>query len=105
MIGVVIFMGVAGLLIARLEGSFRGAAGALSTIPVVIGYAIATGYATILLRGALNAVAPMILTAFVLAGVVHAVFRRAARRAVDPGSSKLVDRQGTARRAGRGAQA
>jgi len=73
--GAVVVMALIGLLIGRLEG--RGGGKAMGTaIPRWISYAVATGYATILLRGALNAVAPMIFTAFVLAMVVNLAFRR-----------------------------
>lgn len=70
-IGVLLLLGV---IVMRIERSSLE----LEVLPVpqLIVYALATGYSTILLRGALNAVAPMICTAFVLAAVVHRCYRR-----------------------------
>lgn len=75
--GIVGVMGVfllLGAVVTRIERSSRES-GILS-VPQLIIYALAVGYSTILLRGALNAVAPMICSAFVLAFVVWLVYRR-----------------------------
>lgn len=80
-IGVIVVLLIAGILIMRLERSSR-TSGAIS-VPSLTLYAVATGYAVILLRGALNAVAPMICTAFVLAAIVALVYRRDRARRED----------------------
>ncbi|MFT8396623.1 MAG: hypothetical protein ABF648_11300 [Propionibacterium sp.] len=72
--GVIIVLLIAGVIVMRIERSVLQP-GEL-TVPRLSLYALATGYSTILLRGALNAVAPMICTVFVLTVVVNLVYRR-----------------------------
>lgn len=73
--GTVLVMFAVGLILGRIEGRGTAPRGPRAHVPALLTYALAAGYATILLRGALNAVAPMILSAFVLAALVHFVFR------------------------------
>lgn len=74
-VGTVLIMLVIGAVIGKVEGGGLGARLTTRPVPAAITYALAAGYATILLRGALNAVAPMIFSAFLLAAVVHLIYR------------------------------
>lgn len=74
--GVIMVMLLVGVAVAALERAAGPAAFPDASVPATITYALAAGYATIVLRGALNAVAPMFLTAFVLAGLVFLAYRR-----------------------------
>lgn len=72
-VGVIVVLVIIGVIVMRIERSALRS-GELP-VPQLIVYALSTGYSTILLRGALNAVAPMIFSVFVLAIVVKAVYK------------------------------
>ena len=75
-IGTVVVLLIAGVAVGALEYRRTGARSPNQDVARLLCYALAAAYTTILLRGALNAVAPMILTAFVLAAVVAVVYYR-----------------------------
>ncbi len=67
--GVIVVLGGVGVITALIErGAFQAVGGERHN-PSLITYALFAGYATIIFRGALNAVAPMFMTAFILAAV------------------------------------
>jgi hypothetical protein len=77
--GVAIVMGALGLLIARVEFRVRISVhlAEISTQPVL--YALLIGFSTIILRGALNSVAPMFMSAFAAYLLLHFLARRGLR--------------------------
>ena len=72
LVGVVVVFILLGLITARCEASVRGADLDRPHSDLLF-YAVATGFIIIILRGALNAVAPMFATAFVVYFVLKVV--------------------------------
>lgn len=85
-LGVLAVMFTTGILIAAIDTA--AAPQEKINVPWILMYGLATGYATILLRGALNAVAPMICPAFVVAMAVFIRYRWG-----EPQTRNTVDRQ------------
>lgn len=71
----------AGLLAGRVEAMARASFSSTGANPWILAYALATGFTVILLRGALNAVFPMIGPGIFACGIVLAVARTRGRPA------------------------
>lgn len=69
--GVVVILFLTGMLIGTLEGSHRLRSVASFSWARTLTYVMAAGYAVILFRGALNAVAPMIMPAFLIVAIIY----------------------------------
>lgn len=77
-IGVLVVLGLFGLAIAKIELGVRQQRGA--DIHQTLLYAVATGFVTILLRGALVGVAPIVGSSFVLIGALWLLVARGRTR-------------------------
>lgn len=83
-IGLILVMVLAGWVVARVERRVAESVGGVLGTTFVL-YALLIGYSTIILRGALNSVAPMFMTAF----VVYAIYAATRRQRASSGINRL----------------